>query len=105
MSSPTPEAPSSDRSSGVPGTYCFRVTAEAEISVLSRVLELFVIRDALPIRVSSEVIEGSDPVQEIEIDVGGLEDHMAQHLSIRIEQFMSVQTVTMHRRLPVAAAA
>lgn len=105
MSSPTPEAPSSDRSSGVAVTYCFRVTAEAEISVLSRVLELFVIRDALPIRVSSEVIEGSDPVQEIEIDVGGLENRMARHLTVRIEQFPSVQAVSMHRRAPVAAAA
>ena len=105
MSSPTPEAPSSNRSSGVPVTYCYRVTAAAEISVLSRVLELFVIRDALPIRITSEVIEGSNPMQQIEIDVGGLEDRMAQHLSVRIEQFPSVQTVSLRRRVPVAAAA
>ena len=87
MSPATPDTPSPDRSSGAPVTHCYRVTAAPEISVLSRVLELFVIRDTLPVRVSSEVIEGSDPVQEIEVDVGGLEDCVARHLSVRIQQF------------------
>ena len=105
MSSPAPEALSSDRSSGVPVTYCYRITATPEISVLARVLEPFVIRDAVPLRVHSELIEGGEPVQEIEIDVAGLEDRMAQHLSIRIEQFPSVLTVSMHRHASVAAAA
>ena len=105
MSSPTPEAPSFDRSSRVPVTYCYRITAAPEISVLARVLEAFVVRDAVPIRINSELIEGSDLVQEIGIDVAGLEDRMAQHLSVRIAQFPSVLTVSMHRRAPVAAAA
>ena len=105
MSSPTPESPSPARSSADVATYCYRVSAAPEIAVLSRVLELFVIRDALPVRVSSEVIEGSDPVQEIEVDVGGLEDRMAEHLTVRIQQFPSVRTVSMRRHVRVAAAA
>lgn len=105
MSSPTPESPSSDRSSGAPVTYRYRVTAAPEVSVLSRVLELFVIRDTLPVRVSSEIVEGCDSVQEIEVDVGGLEDHMARHLSVRIQQFPTVHTVSMRRLARVSAAA
>ncbi len=105
MSFPTPESQSSDRPSGAPVTYRYRVTAAPEISVLSRVLELFVIRDALPMRVSSEVIEGGDYVQEIEVDVIGLEDRMARHLSLRIQQFPMVYTVSMHQHRPLAVAA
>ena len=105
MSSPAPEAQTSDRSSGVPVTYCYRITATPEISVLARALEPFVIRDAVPLRIHSELIGGSDPVQEIEFDLAGLEDGMAQHLSVRIKQFPSVLTVSMHRQVSVAAAA
>ncbi|MBH60944.1 MAG: hypothetical protein CL569_00525 [Alphaproteobacteria bacterium] len=98
MSSPNPEPSPNRRTNGASVTYRYRVTAEPEVSVLSRVLELFVIRDALPSRVTSEVVEGHEPVQEIEVDVGGLEDRMARHLSVRIQQFPAVHTVSMRQR-------
>lgn len=103
----SPDIPSSDpdRSSGPSVAHRYLITATPELSVLSRVLELFVIRDAAPIRITSEMTVGNDPVQEIEVEVAGLEDRMARHLTVRIQQFPSVHTVSMHERglLTVAA--
>jgi hypothetical protein len=85
--------------------FRYRITADADPSVLARVLGLFVLRDVLPTRVAAVAIPSAQVGQTIEIDVSGLDLKMARHLEIRIGQFPAVTGVMMRPRVRVAATA
>lgn len=69
----------------------YRVHALADPSVLSRVVELFVLRDLIPDRVSAER-QGADRLS-IELDVAGLAEQEAGHVARRIQAFPMVTGV------------
>ncbi len=68
----------------------FTVRAEREPSVLSRVVELFVLRDLIPSRV---VCEADANGIRLEVVVDGLDEVQANHVAQRIRQFPTVESV------------
>ena len=82
-----PEAPEAARSR-------FTVRAVREPSVLSRVVELFVLRDLIPAHVRCEAGETTILV---ELTVDGLDDVQANHVAQRIRQFPTVESVLLAR--------
>ena len=75
--------------------YC--VSAAVDPSSLARVIEQFVLRDLVPSRVSSRLVEGTDPELRIDVDVVGLEDQEAEHVARKLGQFPCVLRVLMNR--------
>ena len=70
----------------------FTVHVQPEAAALSRVLELFVIRDIVPERVSCERDDGAGRLR-IDIECTGLEHAKVRHLAERIRQFPTVLSV------------
>lgn len=87
--------PSESRAKALVRRYC--VSAAVDPSALSRVIELFALRDLVPSRVSSRLVEGTDPELRIDLDVAGLEDQEAEHLARRLGQFPCVLRVLVDR--------
>ncbi len=77
--------------------YRFRVRAAVDPSVLSRVVELFALRDLVPHGVSSRLDGRREPELRIDVEVRGLADHEAEHIARRIDQFMPVISVLLER--------
>lgn len=75
--------------------YC--VSAAVDPSSLARVIEQFVLRDLVPSRVSSRLVEGTDPELRIDVDVAGLEDQEAEHVARKLGQFPCVMRVLVDR--------
>ncbi len=75
--------------------YC--VSAAVDPSSLARVIEQFVLRDLVPSRISSRLVEGTDPELRIDVDVAGLEDQEAEHVARKLGQFPCVLRVLMDR--------
>lgn len=88
-------SPSSEPRKAVLRRYC--VSAAVDPSALSRVIELFALRDLVPARVSSRLVEGTDPELRIDVDVAGLADQEAEHVARRLAQFPCVLRVLMDR--------
>ena len=94
--------PLADTASTVPspartaGLCRFSVRAVADPSVLSRVLELFALRDLLPERMHSERRPGEDGIG-IDLEVRGLTVQQADHLACRMRAFPTVTGVLLHR--------
>ena len=94
----------SDRAQPVPSSLAeasparahFAVRAVREASVLSRVVELFVLRGLVPTRVTSEA--GAEHIR-IELTVDGLEAAQADHIAQRIRQFPTVESVLLRREV------
>lgn len=69
----------------------FTVTAYLEPSVLSRVVELFVLRDLIPHDVRCRTV-GDDELR-VDVAVCGLAQAKAEHVAARLRQFPTVLNV------------
>lgn len=85
--------------------YRFCVRSAVDPSVLSRVVELFALRDLVPHAVSSRLDGRREPELRIDVDVCGLADNEAEHIARRIDQFMPVISVLLERGQPARASA
>lgn len=72
----------------------FSVRAAVEPSVLSRVVEQFVLRDLIPQSVTSQVLAGRAELR-VDLEVTGLTTQQAEHVAQRIRQFPPVLGVLM----------
>jgi hypothetical protein len=72
----------------------FAVRGLLEPSVLSRVIEMFVLRDLIPHQVASRAV---DDELRIDLAVRGLSAQQAEHLAQRIRQFPAVLGVLLQR--------
>lgn len=72
-----------------PASSRYYVSAVADPSVLSRVVELFVLRDLIPSRVSCRRHAGDE--LRIDLEVAGLAEHEAGHVARRLR---GIPTVT-----------
>ncbi|MDP6567983.1 MAG: hypothetical protein QF578_24370 [Alphaproteobacteria bacterium] len=79
-----------------PAHHRFLVQAEAEPSVLARVVELFVLRDLLPQTVSCR--QDGPARLRLDVTVDGLEEGVADHLAARMRNIMPVVTVIVERQ-------
>ncbi len=79
-----------------PGTHHFLIQAEPEASVLSRVLELFALRDLLPTEVSCKR-SGDDGAGDLHIHIviAGLPPEKAAHLTARMRNIIPVTRVVL----------
>ena len=71
-------------------TAQFTVQAEAEPSVLPRVLEPFALRNLVPLAVHCRRERSG---MRIEVTVAGLEAQVVEHLTRRLNQLVPVETV------------
>ncbi len=79
------------------GLCHFSVRAAADSSVLSRVVELFALRDLLPERIRCER-RADDAGVAIDLEVRGLTVQQADHLACRMRTFPAVTGVLLHRQ-------
>jgi acetolactate synthase small subunit len=77
--------------------HCYSILARAEVSVLPRVLELFVKRGMLPRRCHSTVGGPAHDDLEIDLQVDGLEAETADHIQRCLAQIVHVDRVLMSR--------
>ena len=82
----------------LPLTAQFTVQAEAEPSVLARVLEPFALRNLVPLAVHCRRARSG---LRIEVTVAGLEVQVVEHLTARLNQLVPVETV-LARLVPAA---
>jgi len=75
----------------------FRLRAAVDPSALSRVVEMFVLRDLIPARVSCERLRRGDGELAIEVDVVDLDANVAEHLVRRMRQMPVVLTALLER--------
>jgi acetolactate synthase small subunit len=71
--------------------FRYTVTAHFEPSVLSRVVELFVLRDLIPYDLHCRQV-GDDGLR-IDLGVRGMTPEQADHVATRIRQFPTVLSV------------
>ena len=74
----------------------FSVRAASDPSVLSRVVELFVLRDLVPRHVACQLIEERSELR-IDLEVDGLKPSEAEHVARRMRQFPPVIGVLMQQ--------
>ena len=89
--SPSP----SDRSPAraLSGVFCFSIQAEAEPSVMSRVLELFAKRNLVPSRWVSDVVGPGGRELSIDLQVRGLSGETAHYVARCLRQLHYVDSV------------
>ncbi len=98
-SSPALEAPSpffETRRSPSPaaaGVFCFSIQAEAEPSVMSRVLELFAKRNLVPSRWVSDLVGPGGRELSIDLQVRGLSGETAHYVARCLRQLHYVDSV------------
>ena len=95
MSSPVAVDSSAPQPSGLP--HCYSVLARAEVSVMPRVLELFVKRGILPRRCHGVVGGAGRDELEIDLQVDGLDPDTAEHIQRSLAQLVHVERVLMSR--------
>ena len=79
--------------SGRAGVFCFSIQAEAEPSVMSRVLELFAKRNLVPSRWVSDVIGPGGRELSIDLQVRGLSGDTAHFVARCLRQLHYVDSV------------
>lgn len=84
--------------------YRYTVRAVADPSVLSRVVELFALRDLIPTHVECRLLGVQAPELRVDVSVAGLEPAQADHLAVRMRQFPMVLNVLMEQSQVVAEA-
>lgn len=95
MSSSTPEPSPKDPCTGPPTRrHVFAVSAAVEPSVLSRVVEMFVLRDLIPSAVRCDLIDDEQRLA-IAVEITELPENQANHLVLRMQQFPTVIEVTL----------
>jgi len=77
--------------------HCYSVLARAEVSVMPRVLELFVKRGILPRRCHGVVSGPAGDELEIDLQVDGLDIEAAEHIQRCLAQIVHVERVLMSR--------
>ena len=98
-SAPALEAPSHlfptrrSPSPAAAGVFCFSIQAEAEPSVMSRVLELFAKRNLVPSRWVSDVIGPAGRELSIDLQVRGLSGETAHYVARCLRQLHYVDSV------------
>ena len=98
-SAPALEAPSpffETRRSPSPaaaGVFCFSIQAEAEPSVMSRVLELFAKRNLVPSRWVSDLVGPGGRELSIDLQVRGLSGETAHYVARCLRQLHYVDSV------------
>ena len=80
-----------------PLPFCYSVLARAEVSVLPRVLELFVKRGILPRRCHGVLSGPGNDELEIDLQVDGLDADAAEHIQRCLAQLVHVERVLMSR--------
>ena len=75
------------------GVFCFSIQAEAEPSVMSRVLELFAKRNLVPSRWVSDVIGPAGRELSIDLQVRGLSGETAHYVARCLRQLHYVDSV------------
>jgi hypothetical protein len=81
-----------------PATFCYALLARPEPGVMPRVVELFAKRGLVPQKWHSTA---SASALAIEVQVGGLEQDMADYIARCMRQIVGVETVlTSETRLP-----
>ncbi len=78
-----------------PGIHHFLIQALPEPSVLSRVLELFALRDLLPSEVTCRCPGGENGELHIHIAMDGLPRQKAAHLAARMRNIIPVSRVVL----------
>ena len=77
-----------------PRPHHFTARAERKPSVLSRVVELFVLRDLIPTRVACDADANGI---RLEVVVDGLDEVQANHVAQHIRQFPTVESLLLAR--------
>jgi acetolactate synthase small subunit len=95
MFSPVAVDYSAPQSAALP--HCYSVLARAEVSVLPRVLELFVKRGILPRRCHGVVGGPNRDELEIDLQVDELDRDTAEHIQRCLAQLIHVERVLMSR--------
>jgi acetolactate synthase small subunit len=73
-----------------PVTFCYSLLARAEPGVMPRVVELFAKRGLVPLKWHSTA---SGSALSIEIQIGGLEQDLADYIARCMRQIVGVETV------------
>ncbi|MDJ0970273.1 MAG: hypothetical protein QNJ06_10330 [Kiloniellales bacterium] len=75
------------------GVFCFSIQAEAEPSVMSRVLELFAKRNLVPSRWVSDLVGPGGRELSIDLQVRGLSGETAHYVARCLRQLHYVDSV------------
>ena len=92
------EMPSSSRPALAPASHCFRLRAEREPSVLSRVLEMFTLRDLIPHALTCVQCPQDAGELRIDVEVSGLGAPQAESLAARMRNVVPVISVLLEPR-------
>lgn len=76
-------------------TYCFSVRAEAEPSVLPRLMALFAKRGLVPAAFHARCHDHASSGLQVDIEANGLDAHLADYLQLCIQQIVGVELVLM----------
>ena len=91
--SPSLQRPSAARAEPAPRVVCFSVLAEAEPSVMPRVLELFAKRNLVPRRWVSDLAGPERRDLSIDLQVEGLSPELTDYIARCVRQIWGVRTV------------
>lgn len=82
-----------------PVRHVYSITAQAEPSVLARVVEMFVLRDLIPASLTCRQQPGAYGVEmlRIEVEVAGMDHQHAEHVAHRMRNIMPVAGVMLAR--------
>jgi hypothetical protein len=83
-----------DQTSATSALYRLRVTAEADLGALSRVLERFQNLNVVPRRVVAEM--GIGDVLYIQVDVSGLPEDRISLITAKLNQALSIRDAYWH---------
>jgi len=84
-------------------TYCFSVRADAEPSVLPRLLELFTKRGLIPAALHSRCHDQANGALQVDIEAAGLEWDLADYLQRCMRQIVGVELVLVSKKYHVPA--
>lgn len=79
-------------------TYCYSVRADAEPSVLPRLLELFAKRGLIPAAFHSRCHDQAPGALQVDIEVTGLEWDLADYLQRCMHQIVGVELVLVSKK-------
>lgn len=85
-------------------TACYAVHAPADVSVMPRVLDVFVRRGLIPTVWHSSVVPGDPGEIQIDVQVAGLDPAMAERVAQVLRQLVCVGCVLTSEKRPAVAA-
>ena len=89
------EQPSTPAPRAAAETHYFQIQSEAEASALSRVLELFALRDLIPNEVICKRIPDGDGSLHIHIAIDGMPPHQAANVAARLRNIIPIPRVVL----------